>query len=275
MSIADMHNKFRVSYDAMDTAMAPELTPEAIDVLFNEAQDDLINDITNSGIERTQTNTDYLSKLVKTVEISSFSNGTKPNGKLATLPVDYRKTLLERAEIKYPSCKIVKNGSIENGKEYVVMNGSIVYSGTSYKRGDKFMGTNINSFSGNGEVRSLELDIIKVKPETRDRYLSVINNPFKTPDEKQIIRLSNGNNQNEIILSEFVFLNKYILDYIKEPVKMRYGSAYSIPSTDVDCELNQEAQNKIVQKALTKASKILKQEQYQIFKQEDILNTVN
>jgi hypothetical protein len=274
MPIAETHRRFLVSFDAMDTSSAPELTPEAIDVLLNDSQEDFINDIINSGLERSQSNNDFISHLIKTDIITNFTNGTKPNGKLATLPTDYRKMLVERAEISYPSCKVVLNGELKNGEEYVVVEGVINYSNNQYSTGDKFLGTNLNSYHGKGVIKKLETDIVKVKPETRDRYMTVINNPFKVPNEKEVIRLSNSDNQNEIITNKFIFLKKYIIDYIKNPRKMKYGSNYAIPDIDIDCELSVEAENKIIEKALVKASKILKQEQYQIYKQEEILNTI-
>ena len=74
MLISEMHKKLRVSFDGMDTFVAPELTPEAIDILLNESQDDLINEIEKNGYENTQRQSDYLSSLVRSFVTSSFSN---------------------------------------------------------------------------------------------------------------------------------------------------------------------------------------------------------
>jgi hypothetical protein len=237
MTIAEMHTKFRIGYDKIDSFSAPEYVPEAIDVILNEAQDDFINDITNLGIESNQTYTDYLANLVTSVTISTFSIGTKPNGVFVNLPTDYRKAILEEVSLTYLNC--------------------------------------------NNQSTSIR---IPVKPETRDRYSRVIANPFKDPSKEYIIRLeykkatSTGSQIYELISSTGNTISDYYLDYLKNPIKMQYGTAYAPSSpgfnANVDCELSIEAQNKIVEKAIVKALKIIGDQKQQEFKKEELFNTV-
>lgn len=276
MNISEMHQKLRVSFDGIDTFSAPELTPEALDILLNESQDDLINEIEKEGYESTQRQSDYLSPLVRSSVTSSFINGNKPFGKIATVPSDCRKILLERAEVSYPDCKKVT--IISNTKHYIVVEGTITYAGNVYSKGEIFSGSNITKFSRNGEVREVKTKIVSVRPETRDRYNKVIVNPFKKPSLDEVIRLSYDIFQNEIIGDEFLIITKYFVDYYKHPVKMQFGTNYAPSSVgygiDVNCELTEEAQNRIVEKTVVKIKKILMQQDYNIFKQEELYNKV-
>lgn len=279
LSIAQMQQKFNLSFDDISTLSAPEYTPEAIDILLNEAQDDLINDLTNQGLEENQTYTDYLANLVQEVTLTAFTPGNKPYSKFINLPGNYRKMLLERVLVYYPDCVTLKSGELTTGK-YIVTSGSITYNNIVYPENSIFdYIQNISTFTDSGVLKKALSKISEVKPETRDRYNKILLNPFKTPYEDLIIRLEYsqglpiGPQQYELISSKNIFLQEYYIDYYKDPVQMRYGTQYQPQTTDINCELSTEACNMIVQKAVTKAKKII-QEEYQAFKQEEISNTI-
>lgn len=276
--ISSMHTKFRISFDSMDTYSAPEYTPEDIDILLNESQDELITPLlTREGYESNQTSTDYLANLIKTADITSFAYpASKPYGYYISLPSDYRKMLLEEAQVKIPDCHPVKSGEIEN-KEYMVISGVVTYDGSAYAAGQIFRGNNISTFSKTAgtEVREVILKRVPVIPQSRDVYSRVISNPFKVSNENKLLRLESSKLSNagpqiyEIVSSQNVIPSNYYIDYYMSPPQMQYGTQYASPNTgsDIDCYLNDEACNLIVQMAVTKAKKIISQE-YQVFEKE-------
>ena len=60
MTIASAHELFRVKFDKFDSFDSPEFSPEAVDILFRDKEQELIEEIaTKHGFESTQTLTDY------------------------------------------------------------------------------------------------------------------------------------------------------------------------------------------------------------------------
>ncbi len=55
---------------------------------------------------------------------------------------------------------------------------------------------------------------------------------------------------------------------------MQYGTQYATPTLDIDCELNDEAANQIVEMAVVKAKKIIGSQEFQTFKSEELFNTI-
>lgn len=98
---------------------------------------------------------------------------------------------------------------------------------------------------------------IPVVPKTRDEYSKIIQNPFTTPWKEEIIRLVSNNNSFELVAFTGCTITNYYLDYIKEPVKMKYGTKYEPVSTDVTSELDSKGVTKIIEMAVKKALKTL------------------
>ena len=110
-----MHKKFRVYFDKIDSFSAAEYTPEAIDIILNKAQDIVLEELINTGLEKTQTFSDYLSSIIVKRTINTFSTDSESevNGKYINIPSDYRKFLMDRVVLKVPDC--VFSTYIENG----------------------------------------------------------------------------------------------------------------------------------------------------------------
>ncbi len=117
-------------------------------------------------------------------------------------------------------------------------------------------------------------DRIPVIPMTRDEYNKAIKNPFKTPWKEEILRIVSSGNKFELIGFPGCTITKYFIDYIKEPDLMRYGTQYSTVTTDIQCELNEAAQIKIIEMAVKKALKTLGDERIGLEKLEKIIKTI-
>ncbi len=98
---------------------------------------------------------------------------------------------------------------------------------------------------------------IPVVPVTRDEYNKLSYDPFNKPWKEEVKRISQGNNFFEIICSAELTPVRYYLDYIKIPNKMAYATTYATAGTHVECELDEKAQNIIIDKAVLRALKTL------------------
>ncbi len=264
MLISEMHEAFRVQLDKIHSFSVSEYTPEHVDILLNSAQDTLIEECTKKGLESTQTLTDYLSNITEREILTTFYTDSKSelNGKFVDLPDNYRKALMESVVVKYPDCNTVNKKNIVPGNEYFVLDNTILYNDIILQPNTTFTGlSGLTTYSGKGKVKRVLEKTSKIIPITRDKYLEAINNPFKTPDKEYIFRLEIRKNAPlityELISSENVLIKNYRLDYIKQPIQMRYGTQYVIPTTDVNCELNEEAQIKIIDIAVQETRDIL------------------
>jgi hypothetical protein len=87
---------------------------------------------------------------------------------------------------------------------------------------------------------------IPVMPITHDRYNKVINDPFnKSYDE-----LVNNVPTLELLGDGTFTITRYFLRYLRTPISMQYGSTYSTPTTDVNCELAEHLHREIVESAV-------------------------
>jgi len=98
---------------------------------------------------------------------------------------------------------------------------------------------------------------IPVVPITRDEYNELLYDPFNKPWKEEVKRISQANNFFEIICSTGLTPVRYYLDYIKIPVRMAYSTVYANPQPDVQCELDEKAQEIIIDKAVLRALKTL------------------
>ena len=115
---------------------------------------------------------------------------------------------------------------------------------------------------------------VAVIPITRDEYNEMVIDPFNKPWKEEVKRLTQSGGFFELILTTGILPVTYYLDYIKIPNKMQYGSQYSTPVGDVDCELDEKAQNIIIDKAVIRALKTLGDPRIQLENIEKSIKTI-
>lgn len=216
MTVQEMHNEFRIRYDNIASFSNPEYSPEEIDTFLNTAQQALIMFVKKQGAERNQTYRDFLANITENFSTSAFITNADnhPNGQFVVLPLDYRTALEERVDITYTDC---------------------------------------NSTSQTTQI--------EVKPTTHDRLSKDVKNPFKKPKKDGHVlsvpfgRLSATPDQQtvELIGSTDFTIDTYYLRYYRNPLTIQYGSVYATPLADQDCELNEEAQDWIIERAVQTA----------------------
>ncbi len=266
MLISEIHNRFKIKYDKIDSNSNPELTPEAIDSLLNIAQDQYIDKVYKEGIELTQEYQDALAPITKRYSTVGFftDSFSETNGKYLNLPDDYRRALMEQVNISYPGCNQIKSGKIKSGTSYYVTGNSITYAGNTIQKNTVFSGSTQTTFTGSGKVYEALNKWIRVSPRTRDRFLIDKDNPFKKTSTDSVVRLPYNNISGlptyEIIIPDNVVLNTYKIDYLRDPIQMSYSSTYATSTTDVQCELSEDAQIAIIDLAVLEAFKILNQQ---------------
>lgn len=212
LSISQMHEQFRIEYDSIDSFSNPEYKAEEVDYFLNTAQDNLILLAKKDGIESTQTYRDMLANITENFSTSTFvaTSDNEPNGVFVQLPSNYRTSLKEAVTVTYANCNSVD----------------------ATKR-------------------------LPVVPTTHDRLNVDTRNPFKRPNKNERVLsipfkylTGDPSIQSVELLTDGTFsITNYYLRYFKNPRAMQYGTIYSTPTADVDCELNLEAQNWIIAEA--------------------------
>lgn len=226
MLLADMHTQFKIEVDKIDSFNSQLFEPEEIDVLFNTYQYKLIKDVNREGLERTQTQIEMLGNLILTQPLNNFLANNplvnKPNGYFIGLPNDYLKTINEECLCNVTDC----NGNVVQERRWVI-------------------------------------------PTTHDKVNNALQNPFTKPNNDYALRLAYSNiNSNSPAMHEIITHDGqpawYLLTYMKEPVQMHLYSQYPAPFTgaDVECELNSEAQQWIIEESVKQALLNIESQRY-------------
>lgn len=231
MNVSDMHYRFKIGLDKVDSLSSPNFTPEEIDILLNDAQDEFIaqrafrNNFKREGLEETQKRLDDLKNITDNFSSTTFVNNSdnKPSGVFVDLPADYRHAIQEEATVTYLNCL---DSSTTNQAEII--------------------------------------------PISHDRYNRIIRDPFNVPNEEIIYRLGFGVNSGverfELISPTGVTVSTYKLRYIRVPQTIRYGTQYQTPTTDVDCELSEHTHREIIALAVKNALEEIESPRYQTSK---------
>ncbi len=181
MNIAEWHISFKQGMDKFDSLNYPNLEPEQIDLLFNQAIGMFVkqrygyNNSKKESFEETQKRTEDLKTLVKTsviVPLTNNVNNIDLNSNFIDIPIDHWITIFEKANITYLNC---------------------------------------NSVSTTEDV--------EIIPIQHNDYNKIINNPFAKPTTDKVLRLVTQEGI-ELLHSSDSTINNYKLRYIKEPAKV-------------------------------------------------------
>lgn len=229
-SINQAHDRFKILYDKVDSFNSPEFTPEEIDEFLNIGQEELIRIVTLNGIEKSQEVADYLKNITKTTIVNTF-----------TANVDRGSPIINSFKVTLPSdyyTALLEEASV--------------------------------SLPECGVTVTKRLPVI---PITRDRYNRIIKDPFNNPSTDTVIRLVSsevtGADTFELIVGAGYSLNEYYLDYIRRPLRIRYGTQYvTAPFVDQNCELVDKAYYRVIDIAVDKALEAMRLKQIQPQKQQ-------
>lgn len=212
MTISQMHIDFRLLYDETNSYSYPSLLPEEIDRYLNIAQQRII-------------------------EQRLYGNNVRREGaEESQKRVDDIRNLIKN----YSTTTFVTNSDNKP-------NGVFVQLPSDYRHADQ-EDIIINYTDCTGTAATKQVEVV---PLTHDRYNRTIKDPFNAPYEDLIYRLPYGkigtNDFFELITDNLTSVNTYVLRYYKEPVSMQYGSTYSTPTTDVNCELAEHLHREIIE----------------------------
>jgi len=229
MTAAQMHTRFKIGVDKIDSLASANFEAEEIDVFLNDAQEKFIEQRaygTNpkgTGLEEDQKRRDDLREITKnfTSAAFTFTADNKPNGVFVSLPNDYRHSMQEEVAIAYTDCN----------------------NTAATKR-------------------------IPVLPVTHDRYNKIVNDPFNKPYEDEAIRLDYEGDVYELITDGTYTITNYHLRYLKQPQEIRLGTAYVVQTTDVDSELADHTHREIIAIAVKDALQDIESNRYQTSKVE-------
>lgn len=231
MTVQEMHYRFKIGLDKVDSLSLPNFIAEEIDIFLNDAQDQFIaqrafkNNFKREGLEENQKRLDDLKNIISNYNTTTFTTSAdnKTNAVFVALPTDYRHAIQEEAVVTYQNCKDVQT-------------------------------------SGEAEII----------PISHDRYNRIKKDPFNKPDDEIVHRLgyeySGANEIFELVHSSTVTINNYILRYIRIPQTIQLGSEYETPVADVDCELSEHTHREIVALAVKNALEEIESPRYQTSK---------
>lgn len=215
MTIADTHLRFKIGLDKVDTLATPNLLAEEIDIILNDAQ----------------------SKYIQ-----QRANGT-----------NFKKESVEETQKRVDDLKDITDNFetstfITNSKNKP--NGKFVQLPTNYLRAleEEVL---VEKLDCHSDLISERIDVV---PITHDRYNIVKNDPFHKPDNFEVNRLPfgklSGIGSFELIPASNVTIKNYYLRYLRIPVNMRFGTRYQTPTTDVNCEFNDQTTKEIIALAI-------------------------
>ncbi len=272
MTILEMHIKFKILTDKLDTLNYPNFEPEEIDELLNMSQERFITQrygTTNtkkSPLESTQKRMDDLREVVKNGQLSVTTTQTidnKENGYFVPLPVDYWFMINEEISLWFSGCNPITpaSGELEDQTTYIVTSGTISFHGASYSVGQTFT-TNVGVlvYSGTGKFVVADNKRVGVRAIQHDDYNRVIIDPFSKPWPNQVPRLMYESDV-ELLTDGTFQLENYYFRYIKQPVLMDI-------STSVDCELADHAHLEIVDMAAAMALEDIESQRYPTYSNE-------
>lgn len=229
MTIQEMHIAFKIGYDKIDSLNYPDLLPEEIDFLINQAQDAFVkqrygvNNLKRQSFEETQKRTEDLKNVVTTAILTPLPNTSEnitqysrfvvlPDGTFPTLN-PYPESwfiIQEQTEVSYVGC----DGNQVTEKVYT-------------------------------------------KAIQHDDFSKSIHNPFAKPTESKILRLME-NGKVELIAPSNVTITGYYVRYIKKPVRVDIANS-------VDCELSEHTHQEIVNMAVSIALEGIESKRVQTF----------
>ena len=215
MLISEMHTLFKILTNKVDSLNYPNLEPEEIDVLLNNESDKIIeqraygNNLKKTGVEETQKRVDDLRNITNDWVIGIQG--------------------------------FITTGANKPNAKFVPLPSDYRHALTEE--------VTISYVCGNLTASKR----VKVVPITHDRYNTIILDPFNKPYEDMVCRLPfntiNGVEVYELIGdSTFTFL-QYHLRYLRNAVRMQYGTTYSTLAIDVNCELASHLHREIVEEA--------------------------
>lgn len=225
MNAPEMHIAFKQGLDKFDSLNYPDIEPEEIDLLLNQAQDAFIkqrysyNNLKKEPFERTQKRIEDLKNVIRRVNLPIIANdptfNIDSNAVNVDLPSDHWITVQEKATITYNNC---------NGNQ-------------------------------------LEDEVIVIATQHND-YSRNIKDPFNKPTNDKVLRLMTENGV-ELLHSPDSTVIGYKLTYIKEP--LRIFNDLANPGNSQDCELSPMVHQEIVNLAISIALENIEAQRIETF----------
>ncbi len=181
MTIQEAHIAFKIGLDKIDSLNYPDILPEEIDFLLNQAQDRFVKqrygktNTKREAFEETQKRTEDLKNIVKATQLlpNSYTiDNISAESRFYTLPTDHKYIVQELIDIIYTDC---------NGNPFTKK--------------------------------------VLVRPIQHDDYDKILNDPFNKPSDTKVLRLM-IDGKVEIIAGTGFTLGTYYLRYLKNPQRV-------------------------------------------------------
>lgn len=235
MLVSQMHNEFKIGLDKVDSLSSPNFIAEEIDTILNTAQEEFITQRAYRNNPRKQ----------------GVEETQKRIDDLKNITANYTTTTFTNNSSNKPNAVFV---NLPTNYRHALQEDVIV----SY--------TDCNNTAAT--------TITQVKPITHDRYNKLIRDPFNKPSKDLVLRLalekSAGIERFELICPNTI--TNYNLRYLRQPIKIQYGTQYQVPTTNQNCELSEHTHREIIAIAIKNTLEDIESPRYQSTKNE--LNTI-
>lgn len=221
MTVIELNNEFDIHYNSISSQNAPGLDLYEKSLYLTKAQLEIIKNYYNpngnkykDGFENSEKRRRDLNQLIKNYKTTSYflnDNSIHKDSKFFTIPYDVFLITNEQGIIKDTGCNLNK--------------------------------------------------IVNIKPVTQDEFNIQKDNPFKKPDNKVAWRLDFSNlNDNKVVEIISPYKLEYNIRYIKYPKPIILGDFTTLfPSENLsingfntiqECELDEEIQREIIDRAI-------------------------
>jgi hypothetical protein len=246
VNIQEMHRRYKVYLDKLDTFAYPNIPHNQIDIFLNKAQIEVIktkysgNNSQRESVESVEKRRDDLSAITTDYYINTSAIATtlnnKPNGVFVPLP---------------------------SSSSYVVVNGNKIptqpgnpnlydYYFTLQDEADINVDDCSHTLTGPPWNRAI------VRPVTHDEYSMLIRDPFNKPNEEFVLKLvyNTDNTINtqyiELIAGTGIKIQNYYLRYLRKPKNMHWANTNEDDIiNNISCELADEVQEEMIDRAVT------------------------
>ena len=212
-----MHTDFRLELDKTLSFAGPDIYPEEIDLWLNKGMSDWIaqrafgNNPRKQSAEETQKRIDDLRSITTNYQYDCSTISTTADNK---------------------------------------PNGIFVPLPSDYRHSLEEEATiRLTDCVGQSEDRR-----IQVNDRLHDKYNRMVRDPFNDPYDWEIYRLSYGNYNNvpvfELVGDGINHIIYYHMRYVRTPKSIKYGTVYTVPSTNQDCELASHTHREVVKTAI-------------------------
>lgn len=195
MTISELIDEFNILYNNITSNQAPGLSDNEIKTFLNQAQEAIVTELYNGNLKDS-----FESSEAYTRYLSSIVKQVKVPGTIGTKKITFNSIYSDNLAFDNTECKAVE---LADDVFFIVYEQSKLNDNTAI-----------------------------VTPTTHNTLYNVVNNPFKGPNNRRVLRVSNGKNV-ELYYPKNSNLTEYTYRYVKKPTDINKLTGKSLDLPEV------------------------------------------